>query len=183
LLIHGTTGWFVRPIDPRSDDTLVRQPGRPYNGETHKPEPAMPAEHDAIAEANRLYWDSEESVADIADQLDLSRRALYDAVHPVSAGLACSRCGAELEYANRSARRSGHCVCPTCGAEEFVSNGDEEVDRPLTVVAGDAREGREDARMAIGDPDLRHRAMVLGGAAIAGVAIGTVATLFAIRRD
>jgi hypothetical protein len=132
---------------------------------------------------NGLYLYREGSLSALCDLVVRARRALYDAVHPVSAGLACSRCGAELEYANRSARRSGHCVCPTCGAEEYVSTGDEEVERPLTVVAGDAREGREDARMAMGDPDLRHRAMVLGGAAIAGVALGTVATLFAIRRD
>ena len=40
------------------------------------------------AEANRLYWETEQSVADIAQQLDISRRALYGAVRPLPAGAA-----------------------------------------------------------------------------------------------
>jgi predicted DNA-binding protein YlxM (UPF0122 family) len=32
----------------------------------------------AEAEANRLYWQTETSVAEIADKLNVSRRALYE---------------------------------------------------------------------------------------------------------
>jgi hypothetical protein len=44
----------------------------------------MPRATDTIAaEANRLYWETETSVADIAQQLELSRRSLYDSVDPL----------------------------------------------------------------------------------------------------
>jgi uncharacterized Zn finger protein (UPF0148 family) len=65
-------------------------------------------------EANRLYWQSDTSVADIAAQLDLSRRALYDAVIPLPTDTPCPRCGAPLTYANRSARDSGDARCAIC---------------------------------------------------------------------
>jgi hypothetical protein len=134
------------------------------------------------AEANRLYWETETSVAEIASRLDLSRRALYEAVEPAGTGAPCPECGEELYFENRSARRSSQATCAACGAVEQI---DEEVigdpDTPgLSVVQGDAR---EDERAYSGDPDIRHRAVLLGGAAIAGVAIGTVAALIAMRRD
>ncbi|MGH7504783.1 MAG: hypothetical protein ACRELX_03995 [Longimicrobiales bacterium] len=141
----------------------------------------MTADERAIVEANRLYWDTDESVAEIADQLDLSRRALYDAVQPASAGVICSRCGSELSFENRSARKAGQAVCAACGAAESVDAAAADEPRPaLSVVPGDPR---VDVISDTVDPDLRHRAVVLGGAAIAGVALGTVAALLATRRD
>jgi len=143
-----------------------------------------PDQVDAV-EANHLYWRTEEPVARIADRLDLSRRALYDLVLPLGSGAACAACGAELGYPNRSARSHGEAVCPECGVREYVApaavspdGGPEEAaeDRSLAVVRGGDRS--PDAREA----DLRHRAAVLGGAAIACVALGTVATLLAMRR-
>ena len=142
----------------------------------------MTADEQGTAEANRLYWDTETSVAEIADQLDLSRRALYGAVRPLPTGVACARCGGELQYENRSARKSGQATCLACGSTEHVDEEvvDDSVRPPLAVVAGDPhRDGRGDMR----EPDLRHRAVVLGGASIAGVALGTFAALFATRRD
>lgn len=134
-----------------------------------------------VAEANRLYWETETSVAEIASRLDLSRRALYEAVEPALAGAPCPACGDELQFENRSARRSGQATCPSCGAVDQVDEdiGDEETPG-LSVVPGDAR---EDERSYNGEQDIRHRAVLLGGAAIAGVALGTVAALIAMRRD
>lgn len=143
----------------------------------------MQTDERAAAEANRLYWDSETPIAEIADRLDLSRRALYDAVEPVGAGARCDRCGGELQYGNRSARKSGYASCAECGAEEMVDpdeSGAAGAAPQLEVVAGDRPDSlREDMR----EPDLRHRAVVLGGAAIAGVALGTVAAWLATRRE
>jgi uncharacterized Zn finger protein (UPF0148 family) len=65
-------------------------------------------------EANRLYWQSDTSVADITAQLDLSRRALYDVIVPLPTDTPCPRCGAPLTYANRSARDSGDARCAIC---------------------------------------------------------------------
>jgi predicted RNA-binding Zn-ribbon protein involved in translation (DUF1610 family) len=133
-----------------------------------------------VAEANRLYWETETSVAEIASRLDLSRRALYDAVEPSAAGVACPECGDELHFENRSARRAGQATCASCGAVAAVEvTGDQDAPE-LSVVQGDAR---EDGRAFTGEPDIRHRAVLLGGAAIAGVALGTVAALIAMRRD
>src|SRR5687768_5905870 len=55
-------------------------------------------------EANRLYWESDVSVAEIAQRLELSRRALYAAIQPLPAERNCERCGSPMTYENRSAR-------------------------------------------------------------------------------
>ena len=140
-----------------------------------------------IAEANRLYWETDTSVADITERFDLSRRGLYDTVIPVPAGLDCPTCGQGLHYENRSARRDGKANCTECGARMAVAEmggppPDAMVEpQPQPDLRADARATVKtpDAR----DPDLRGRAVLLGGAAIAGVAIGTVAALLARRRD
>lgn len=140
-----------------------------------------------IAEANRLYWETDTSVADIAERFDLSRRGLYEVVSPHPAGHTCPACGQELHFENRSARRDGHGTCPECGARAVLGDAagaaadamlDPPTDRDLRA---DARAivDADDARGA----DLRGRAVLLGSAAIAGVAIGTVAVLLARRRD
>jgi hypothetical protein len=141
----------------------------------------MTADEQATAEANRLYWDTDASVAEIADQLDLSRRALYGAVRPLPTGAVCGHCGGALQYENRSARKAAQATCMECGGTEHVDEEaiDDPVRPPLAVVAGDRGDGRHDMR----EPDLRHRAVVLGGAAIAGVALGTVAAILATRGD
>jgi hypothetical protein len=67
-----------------------------------------------VAEANRLYWETDESVANIAAQLELSRRALYDAVRPRLAGVNCPQCGSAMVFENRSGRHADHAVCQQC---------------------------------------------------------------------
>jgi len=142
----------------------------------------MQPDERAIAEANRLYWESDTPIAEIADRLDLSRRALYEAVQPVNAEARCNRCGGEMQYGNRSARKAGYATCMTCGAEELVdaADGSASSSPSLSVVNTDPGNSvRTDMR----EPDLRHRAMMLGSAAIAGVALGSVAAWLATRRE
>jgi len=141
------------------------------------------------ADANQLYWETDVSVADIAARFDLSRRALYDVVVPLDTGMPCDVCGAGLQFANRLSRRTRQATCPSCGAERNV---EVVADRPTSAGssarrtssrAGLAR-ARADARGI--DPrteEIRQRAVLLGGAAIAGIALGTVATWLARRRD
>lgn len=69
------------------------------------------------AEANRLYWETDISVAEIAQRLDISRRALYDAIEPIPASGSCSTCGGELEFTNRSTRSHGLATCRQCGMQ------------------------------------------------------------------
>ncbi len=70
------------------------------------------------ARANALYWDSDASVNDIAEELDLSKGTLYGMIRPRTAGLDCPECGGEMEYPNRTAREKGFVTCAACGYEE-----------------------------------------------------------------
>ena len=140
------------------------------------------------AEANRLYWETDTSVADIAERFDLSRRAFYEVITPVPAGTACPECGQGLCFENRSGRRDRHATCPGCGAQTGLGPDPDADADAMRDPAPAPRDLRADARVVedAGDartPDLRGRAVMLGGAAIAGVALGTVAALLARRRD
>lgn len=151
----------------------------------------MPGEEPYVAEANRLYWETDDSVASIANRLDVSRRALYAVVRPLSTGAPCESCGGELTFENRSARKLGVTVCPAC-ATAGRAGVNHRVDAPagpgraalrtraLDLIRGDHR---VDAIVDLRDPDLRHRAVVLGSVAIAGVAVGTMAAILATRRE
>ncbi|HUP90278.1 MAG TPA: hypothetical protein VM100_13045 [Longimicrobiales bacterium] len=70
--------------------------------------------------ANHLYWETEGSIAQIADKLGVSRRALYELVDPLPSGAECESCGAELYYSNRSAKVSATGRCLMCGNERVV---------------------------------------------------------------
>jgi len=125
----------------------------------------MLSDPDVTGEANRLYWETDTSVAGIAEQLHLSRRALYDVLRPGAAGAKCTICGGDMVYENRSARSAGQPVCSLCGArpgsepEVVVS-----VPEPVVVTAGDPG------------------ALRLGGVMVLGALVGAAATLIAVRR-
>ena len=72
-------------------------------------------EHDA--RANELYWESDRSVNQIADEMELSKGMLYGMIRPLAAGVACPRCSSDMEYANRTARERGLVTCPACSLE------------------------------------------------------------------
>jgi hypothetical protein len=130
----------------------------------------MPRATDTIAaEANRLYWETETSVADIAQQLELSRRSLYDSVDPLPSGATCEACGSPLVYENRSGRNAGEEMCPHCDLDEEIDEKEE------VPEAGIGFGGLSD--------DELDRVVKVGGAALAGAAIGAIATfLFVPRR-
>ncbi len=69
-------------------------------------------------EANRLYWHTEMGVNQIAEEMGLSKGALYALVEPLDAGRGCPRCSGTLMYSNRTARDRGFLSCPSCGFEE-----------------------------------------------------------------
>jgi hypothetical protein len=139
----------------------------------------------STVEANRLYWETETPVADIAARFDLSRRALYEAVQPMPAHADCPECGVALCFENRLARRTRKATCPECGARIDVGST---TARPDPVIAQAVRvEGRSaSARERYNDDrsnERRARAVLLSGAALAGVALGGVAAWLASRRD
>ncbi len=63
---------------------------------------------------NRMYWDSDESVNRIAEQLDLSKGALYGLIQPAPADGTCPDCGSPLSFGNRTARDRGLAECTAC---------------------------------------------------------------------
>jgi hypothetical protein len=133
-------------------------------------------------QANRLYWRTEESVADIAEKLSVSRRALYELITPESAGTTCSACGGELVYVNRSARAASLGRCQNCGAENVVAEDDNHVLDVQETVPPYAAGWPRVMEIPSHPENLRQRALTLGGVALAGVALGTLAAVLATRR-
>ncbi|HKJ02768.1 MAG TPA: hypothetical protein VJ997_09945, partial [Longimicrobiales bacterium] len=67
--------------------------------------------------ANDLYWGSQSSVNQIAEELDLSKGTLYGLIRPLPSGLSCPDCSEEAVYPNRTARERSLVACPSCGWE------------------------------------------------------------------
>ena len=82
----------------------------------------MSSEHtdrDALhEEVNRLYWESDQSVNQIGEALDLSKGVLYGLIAALPAGLPCPGCSEEMVFPNRTAREKGFLACPECEMEE-----------------------------------------------------------------
>jgi hypothetical protein len=136
-----------------------------------------------IKEANRLYWQTDTSVADIAEQLSVSRRALYELVQPESARMSCRACGGTAEFVNRSAKASGVGRCQECGAECTVEAETDDA-RDVQEVVPPYAAGWPRAVPLPRDPDddLRVRALKIGGIALAGAALGAATAMLILRR-
>lgn len=143
-----------------------------------------PPEADTAAQdrVNRLYWESDETVADVAKQLEMSQSTLYAAVEPRPAGVVCSRCGAPTHYLNRSGRAAGEAVCSACGAtttaEEQPAQPVSTVDAPSAGATEKLRRFKED--LSAVPPE---RAALIGGAAALGVAVGAAAVKAARKKS
>lgn len=130
--------------------------------------------------ANELYWGSESSVNQIAEELDLSKGVLYGLIRPRPAGLACPECAEEVVHPNRTAKERGTVACPTCGweGEEMdadANGGDGGVSLPSF----------EDDDDNVTVPPIRfsssRQRTALGGALL-GAAVGLALVFWARRR-
>jgi UDP-N-acetylmuramyl tripeptide synthase len=119
--------------------------------------------------ANEVYWSSDKSVNQIADDFDLSKGALYGLIRPLPAGVPCPECSSEMAYANRTARDKGYLSCPSCGDEE-------ESAAVWTERSGASEGSRASAASA------QALSRIVLGTALLGVATGVVLTLWARRR-
>lgn len=122
-------------------------------------------------ESNRLYWETDSPVAEIADLLGISRRALYDAIEPRAVDMACPDCGAALVFRNRTAAERRRAECLECELEITMEaeGGLETDDEPQVEqerVAGRASPVRSRTGAAAGSGAL------LGGSMLAGIAVG-----------
>jgi hypothetical protein len=137
------------------------------------------------ATANELYWGSERSVNQIAEQLDLSKGALYGMIQPLPEGLGCPICGEEVVSANRTARERGVLSCAQCpwkgDEDETVAIAAEgAVTLPAYADEDDVILSPEDdvIMSPLGD---RGRARTLAGGALLGAAVGLALVLWTRR--
>ena len=82
----------------------------------------MNPEAPEVERANRLYWESGESVNQIAEDLGLSKGALYDLISPLASDFGCPLCEAPLHYAHRTAHDKGILTCSGCDTQFEASD-------------------------------------------------------------
>jgi hypothetical protein len=129
--------------------------------------------------ANELYWGSDRSVNQIAEDLDLSKGALYGVIRPLPAAMGCPACGAEVVHPNRTARERELVDCPICG---WDGAEDETVPAFAPAALTDERSAaRSRARARALSANGAGSGAVLGGALL-GAAVGLALLFWARRR-
>ena len=73
------------------------------------------------SEVNRLYWETDEPVTRLADELGVSRGTFYNHLDPLPAGGRCTACGGALTFRTRSDRAAGAAQCASCGREQTTA--------------------------------------------------------------
>jgi hypothetical protein len=124
------------------------------------------------AEANRLYWNQAASVGEIANQLGISRRALYEVLQPRPAGVECPKCGTDGVFVNRSAQAAGMARCPNCGTEMHAAPAADS-EAAVPAMLEERTNGASPFRLRLG----------IGSAALMGVVVGAIATILLTQRE
>jgi transposase-like protein len=132
-------------------------------------------------EADRLYWESDASVADIAEQLEISRRALYEAIRPRPAGLACEECGGDLVFRNRTSAERNVAECLQCEREVAVEAVRPDGSDPEPQVEQE-REAARLSPMARRHPEGGGNGAFISASLLAGMAIGAASAYLFRRR-
>ena len=134
----------------------------------------------AAPEINRLYWQTGDSVAEISNSLGISRRALYELIEPLAAGVECLSCGAELHFANRSAKGAGIARCLVCGSERELDFGTSHDDIGIAPpYPADTPRASKTVSVSNG---ARDRVVMVAGFALVGLVVGAVATMLVRKR-
>jgi hypothetical protein len=132
-----------------------------------------------IQNANQLYWNSDRTVDQIVDDLEISRHALYSSIRPYSAGIVCAQCGDRMVFANRTSRESRTASCASCGTEAHVTAAARPREEQRDDARTDARSGEPMQGLSRWRDELaavpRERAVMVGGAAALGVVLGAAA--------
>lgn len=129
--------------------------------------PAAPQE--IVERANSLYWDSGASVNRLAQDLDLSKGALYELIAPFPSGISCPKGDGELGFANRTARDRGFVSCPSCGLEDEVDRVMDRLERE-----GQTPETEFEEKLPVTGTDALSVRGLLVGTAFLGAAAGFV---------
>ena len=137
------------------------------------------SDSESIVRANELYWGSELSVNQIAEELDLSKGTLYGMIEPLATKLSCPECGAGAVYLNRTAEQRGNLACPECAwegsADEAESLGG---DASVTLPPVEEAELEAPPEAAVD----RGRSRFLLGGALVGAAAGVALVIWAKRQ-
>ena len=128
--------------------------------------------------ANDLYWGSQSSVNQIAEELDLSKGTLYGLIRPLPSGLTCPDCSQEAVYPNRTAKERSLVACPSCGWEgdELDADGGS---GDGAVTLPDLPDTLDNVEAPPGVPTDRR---ILVGGALLGAAAGLALVIWARRR-
>ena len=137
------------------------------------------------ANANEFYWSSDRSVNQIAQNLDLSKGALYAALVPLPSGNGCPLCGDEVGWPNRTARDRDQLACQTCdwsgSTSQTVTYTTDEPEHHITGEAV-ARTVDRDEGIVPPAPLITTRLSTVAGGAILGAAVGLALVLWTRRR-
>lgn len=130
--------------------------------------------------ANELYWSSDLSVNQIAEDLDLSKGMLYGLIEPEATGRACPECGSAAVWAHRTAKAKGTVSCASCSWEGRAAETHEPGADGIVPLRPRAAQPSEDATEPSGwsATELRTAA----GGALLGAAAGLALILWARRR-
>jgi len=153
-------------------------------------------DHDVLfGEANRLYWESNESVNQIGEVLGLSKGVLYGLIAPLPAGLPCPKCGEEMVFTNRTARDKGFLTCPECGMEEeeeavqayWEEEAETDEDRAVPAPLDLAQRAGQALHQAVDTgrervSNLGPRGRIIAGTALLGAAAGLVLGAYLKKR-
>lgn len=152
---------------------------------------------EVIDRANDLYWGSDRSVNQIADDLELSKSALYGIIEPETSGLGCPLCGDEVVYSNRTAKDKDMLDCPTC---DWDGAPDETVATPeptppanangasaaqagtVPATSGDVEDDAHPPERLPPTPYVRPSTTTVAGGALIGAAVGLALVMWARRR-
>ncbi|MBT8489343.1 MAG: hypothetical protein HKN72_04620 [Gemmatimonadetes bacterium] len=152
---------------------------------------------EVVHRANDLYWGSDTSVNQIADDLELSKGALYGIIEPETSGLGCPLCGDEVVFSNRTAKDKGMLDCPTC---DWDGSPDETVDVVPSTPPASSNGAPTSRQERAADPDtdadesayaperlppkpiMRPSTTTVAGGALIGAAVGLALVMWARRR-
>lgn len=95
--------------------------------------------------ATDLYWNSGQSVNQIAEAMDLSKSGLYAIVRPLSADRPCPDCGDGLVFPNRTAKQKAIGSCLACGYTGGKQAEGPDADAQALTGGGDSRPRERDS--------------------------------------
>lgn len=126
-------------------------------------------------EANRRYWETDDSVNGIAEDMELSKGRLYSLIEPLPVEALCPECDRVLVFANRTARDRGELSCTICGFEGQASEVDGSTEiHPHPVASAPGTGGALSSQSPAGQGAAGRGDAVVAGALLLGVAAGVV---------